>query len=291
MYSLSFDIETEEFLRIEKVLLFAGAVSVTQTLGNCDVFDEPSLSEIAKWSTCRIIALFNTRPESDFALSQVSEAFQVGKLKQDELSDTDWSKSWRKEWSPQTFAETLCICPSWCRPPDNTSHLVIIDPGQAFGTGSHETTSLCLNWLGQNLSRLEDAHVIDYGSGSGILGISAIKLGAAYVMGVELDADAIVVSRDNAMVNGVERKIAFVDKVAPEIENAADILIANILLKPILELEPIFHRLLKFDGVLLLSGILTCQVDQVVSAYSERFSINLAQTDGDWALLRAVCLS
>ena len=290
MHSLSFDIETEEFLRIEKVLLFSGAVSVTQTLGNCDVFDEPSLSEIAKWSTCRIIALFNTRSESDFALSQVSETFQVGTLKQDELSDTDWSKSWKEEWLPQTFAETLCICPSWCRPPDNSLHIVIIDPGQAFGTGSHETTSLCLTWLGQNLSLLDDACVIDYGSGSGILGISAIRLGARYVTGVELDKDAIVVSRDNAIVNGVQEKIAFVEKIAPEVENAADILVANILFKPILELEPIFHRLLKCDGVLLLSGILASQVDRVVRAYSERFSIELLQTDGDWALLRATRL-
>ena len=290
MHSLSFDIETEEFLRIEKVLLFSGAVSVTQTLGNCDVFDEPSLSEIAKWSTCRIIALFNTRSESDFALSQVSETFQVGTLKQDELSDTDWSKSWKEEWLPQTFAETLCICPSWCRPPDNSLHIVIIDPGQAFGTGSHETTSLCLTWLGQNLSLLDDACVIDYGSGSGILGISAIRLGARHVTGVELDKDAIVVSRDNAIVNGVQEKIAFVEKIAPEVENAADILVANILFKPILELEPIFHRLLKCDGVLLLSGILTSQVDRVVRAYSERFSIELLQTDGDWALLRATRL-
>jgi ribosomal protein L11 methyltransferase len=290
MHSLSFDIETEEFLRIEKVLLFSGAVSVTQTLGNCDVFDEPSLSEIAKWSTCRIIALFNTRSESDFALSQVSETFQVGTLKQDELSDTDWSKSWKEEWLPQTFAETLCICPSWCRPPDNSLHIVIIDPGQAFGTGSHETTSLCLTWLGQNLSLLDDACVIDYGSGSGILGISAIRLGARHVTGVELDKDAIVVSRDNAIVNGVQEKIAFVEKIAPEVENAADILVANILFKPILELEPIFHRLLKCDGVLLLSGILASQVDRVVRAYSERFSIELLQTDGDWALLRATRL-
>ncbi|MGB0636521.1 MAG: 50S ribosomal protein L11 methyltransferase [Gammaproteobacteria bacterium] len=290
MHSLSFDIETEEFLRIEKVLLFSGAVSVTQTLGNCDVFDEPSLSEIAKWSTCRIIALFNTRSESDFALSQVSETFQVGTLKQDELSDTDWSKSWKEEWLPQTFAETLCICPSWCRPPDNSLHIVIIDPGQAFGTGSHETTSLCLTWLGQNLSLLDDACVIDYGSGSGILGISAIRLGARHVTGVELDKDAIVVSRDNAIVNGVQEKIAFVEKIAPEVENAADILVANILFKPILELEPVFHRLLKCDGVLLLSGILASQVDRVVRAYSERFSIELLQTDGDWALLRATRL-
>lgn len=290
MHSLSFDIETEEFLRIEKVLLFSGAVSVTQTLGNCDVFDEPSSSEITKWSTCRIIALFNTQPESDFALSQVSETFQVGQFKQDELSDPDWSKSWRQEWLPRTFAETLCICPSWCRPPDNGSHIVIIDPGQAFGTGSHETTSLCLTWLGQNLSLLDDAYVIDYGSGSGILGISAIRLGARYVTGVELDTDAIVVSRDNAIVNGVQNKIAFFDRVASEVENAADILVANILLKPILELEPTFHRLLKSDGVLLLSGILTSQVDQVVSGYSERFSIELVQTDGDWALLRATRL-
>jgi len=290
MHSLSFDIETEEFLRIEKVLLFSGAVSVTQTLGNCDVFDEPSLSEIAKWSTCRIIALFNTRSESDFALSQVSETFHVGTLKQDELSDTDWSKSWKEEWLPQTFAETLCICPSWCRPPDNSLHIVIIDPGQAFGTGSHETTSLCLTWLGQNLSLLDDACVIDYGSGSGILGISAIRLGARHVTGVELDKDAIVVSRDNAIVNGVQEKIAFVEKIAPEVENAADILVANILFKPILELEPVFHRLLKCDGVLLLSGILASQVDRVVRAYSERFSIELLQTDGDWALLRATRL-
>jgi ribosomal protein L11 methyltransferase len=107
---------------------------------------------------------------------------------------------------------------------------------------------------------------------------------------VELDKDAIVVSRDNAIVNGVQEKIAFVEKIAPEVENAADILVANILFKPILELEPVFHRLLKCDGVLLLSGILASQVDRVVRAYSERFSIELLQTDGDWALLRATRL-
>jgi ribosomal protein L11 methyltransferase len=149
---------------------------------------------------------------------------------------------------------------------------------------------LCLTWLGQNLSLLDDACVIDYGSGSGILGISAIRLGARHVTGVELDKDAIVVSRDNAIFNGVQEKIAFVEKIAPEVENAADILVANILFKPILELEPVFHRLLKCDGVLLLSGILASQVDRVVRAYSERFSIELLQTDGDWALLRATRL-
>jgi ribosomal protein L11 methyltransferase len=291
MYSLSFDIETGEFLGIEKVLLSAGAVSVTQTLGDCDLFDEPLLPEIAKWSTCRIIALFNTQSARNFAQSQLSETFHVAALKQEELSDVDWSTSWRKKWLPQTFGNALCVCPSWCTPPDNTAYLVTIDPGQAFGTGSHETTSLCLTWLDQNVSLLDGAHVIDYGSGSGILGISAIKLGAACVIGVELDSDAIEVSRDNAIVNGVDKKIIFVDKVARDTEGAADILVANILMKPILELKPVFRRLLKVDGVLLLSGILTNQVDQVVSGYNEQFSIELVETDGEWALLRAARLS
>jgi ribosomal protein L11 methyltransferase len=291
VYSLSFDIETEEFLSIEKVLILAGAVSITQTQGNCDVFDEPSLPELAKWSTCRIIALFNTQAESDFAWNQLSETFQVAAFKRSELSDLDWSKSWRKEWLPRTFAETLCICPTWCKPPENIAHIVAIDPGQAFGTGSHETTSLCLAWLGQNLNLLENAYVIDYGSGSGILGISAVKLGAAHAIGVELDADAIVISRDNAALNEVQEKTIFVERVPSGTEGAADILVANILLRPILELEPVFHRLLKSEGMLLLSGILISQIDLVVGVYNKRFEIELAETDGDWALMRAARLS
>jgi ribosomal protein L11 methyltransferase len=287
MYKLSFELETELFLRIEKVLLSAGASSITQTDGDCDVFDEPAVRETSSWSRCRMVALFNTEAESNFARSQLREILASVSLKQDKLTDSDWSKSWRNSWSPKTFSEKLCVCPSWLKPPTGVQYLVTLDPGQAFGTGSHETTSLCLSWLVQNLGSVKGAQVIDYGSGSGILGIAAIKLGASHVVGVELDLESILVSRDNACINGVDKKITFAERLELESSGVADVILANILLKPILQLEPVFLRLLKSGGVLLLSGILTSQVKEVFATYQERFSITVTDTDGDWALLTA----
>ena len=187
---------------------------------------------------------------------------------------------------PMRFGERLWICPSWRDVPDPTAVNVMLDPGLAFGTGTHPTTSLCLQWL-DGLD-LEGKTVIDFGCGSGILAIAALKLGAAHAIGIDIDPQAITASRDNAERNGVSERLSlYLPKDQPQ-ELQADVVVANILAGPLRELAPMISVLPRAGGLLGLSGVLATQAESVADAYRATFEIDPIAEKEEWCRITGV---
>jgi ribosomal protein L11 methyltransferase len=186
---------------------------------------------------------------------------------------------------PMQFGERLWICPSWRDVPDPNAVNVMLDPGLAFGTGTHQTTSLCLRWLDR--LELSEATVVDFGCGSGILGIAALKLGAKRVIGIDIDPQALLASQDNANRNDVGEKIElYLPEHQPELK--ADVVLANILAGPIRELRTVITEYCKTGGKLVLSGILDNQAQEINDLYSHDFNMDPIMVDGEWARVSGV---
>lgn len=190
----------------------------------------------------------------------------------EQLEDKDWEREWMDNFHPMRFGERLWICPSWRDVPDENAVNVMLDPWLAFGTGTHPTTSLCLQWL--DSLDLTGKTVIDFGCGSGILAIAALKLGAAKAIGIDIDPQAIQASRDNAERNGVSDRLElYLPKDQPE-EMKADVVVANILAGPLRELAPLISVLPVSGGLLGLSGILASRAESVCEAYADSFALD-----------------
>lgn len=268
---------------VEQVLEAAGALAITQDGGNGDLFDEPGLAPGPGWTRCTVTALFEAPADLDAVERSLRAVLGADlAIARKTVAEQAWHEVWKQTWQPQLHAGGLCVCPTWCTPPAQATRVIQLDPGGAFGTGTHETTALCLDWLA-GASGVRGARVLDYGCGSGILAIAAAVLGAAHVTAVDLDADALAVARANVALNGVE---AGVSLGPPEsLDGAHDILLANILLEPLLALAPRFAALLAAGGRLVLSGLLVQQVPRVLEAYGAGFTMAPPVTRGDWALV------
>lgn len=261
----------------------SGAVSVTfQDTYDNPVF-EPLPGETRLWGNTDVIGLY----DADIDTHQLISMLQGSPLFSDEitykieqLEDKDWEREWMDNFHPMKFGQKLWICPSWREVPDPNAVNVMLDPGLAFGTGTHPTTSLCLQWL--DSLDLNDKTVIDYGCGSGILAIAALKLGAKSVIGVDIDPQALQASRDNAERNHVSEQLSlFLAKDLPA-NLEADIVVANILAGPLKELEPNIEILVKPNGLVGLSGILATQADSVYQAYQADFQLDPIVTLDEW---------
>ncbi|MDU6435567.1 MAG: 50S ribosomal protein L11 methyltransferase, partial [Pantoea sp.] len=204
----------------------------------------------------------------------------------EQIEDKDWEREWMDNFHPMRFGERLWICPSWRDVPDPDAVNVMLDPGLAFGTGTHPTTSLCLSWLdGLDLA---GKTVIDFGCGSGILAIAALKLGAAQAIGIDIDPQAIQASRDNAERNGVADRLSlYLPHQQPE-NLQADVVVANILAGPLRELAPLISVLPKTGGHLGLSGVLASQADGVCEAYADRFTLDPVAEKEEWCRITGV---
>ena len=184
---------------------------------------------------------------------------------------------------PMSFGKRLWICPSWRDPVDKNAVNLMLDPGLAFGTGTHPTTSLCLKWL--DGADIQDKRVIDYGCGSGVLGIAAILLGASKMIGVDNDPQALIASKDNAQRNNINDQLIalYLPDQTPNLQ--ADIVIANILALPLIGLAPRLAELTRPNGHIILSGILEEQAEDVLDRYSEWFSMQPVVSDQGWVRL------
>jgi ribosomal protein L11 methyltransferase len=196
------------------------------------------------------------------------------------IPDQDWVRLTQSQFEPIPIGERLLITPSWHVLPDDGRLAIVLDPGLAFGTGSHPTTRLCLQWLERELS--PGASVIDYGCGSGILAIAAARLGAGKVIGIDIDAQALISARDNAHRNQVSIDVRAGADARPE---PADVVVANILSSPLKLLAPVLIDLVRPGGTLVLSGVLARQVDEVSQAYAARMTMSVAGTTDGWACL------
>lgn len=270
----------------------SGAVSVTfQDTYDTPVF-EPLPGETRLWGNTDVIGLY----EADTDTAQLIEVLHLSPLvdknltyKIEQLEDKDWEREWMDNFHPMQFGKRLWICPSWRDVPDVNAVNVMLDPGLAFGTGTHPTTSLCLQWL-DGLD-LKDKIIIDYGCGSGILAIAALKLGAKQAIGIDIDPQALQASRDNAERNHVSEKLSlYLSKDIPD-NLLADVVVANILAGPLKELEPNISVLVKPAGLLGLSGILESQSQSVCDAYAAKFTLDPVVTQEEWCRITGKKLS
>ncbi|HDZ3770677.1 TPA: 50S ribosomal protein L11 methyltransferase [Vibrio cholerae] len=260
-----------------------GAVSVTFLDAKDTPVFEPLPGETRLWGDTDVVALYEADMDTSLILQQIKASNMLAEgfaHKVEQVEDKDWEREWMDNFHPMQFGRRLWICPSWREVPDPQAVNVMLDPGLAFGTGTHPTTALCLEWL-DNLD-LTGKTVIDFGCGSGILAIAAIKLGAAKVIGIDIDPQALQASKDNAARNGVEDQIeVYLPKDQPE-GLVADVVVANILAGPLRELSPIIKGLLKPGGQLAMSGILDTQAESVAEFYRDDLELDPIAEKSEW---------
>ena len=272
---------------IATLLSEAGAAAVTlQDAGDQPLY-EPSPGREPLWEQTEVTGLFAAETDMDALLIQLQQQSdgQFDNWQIQELEEREWTRTWMDGFHSMQFGRRLWICPGWHQPPDEGAINITLDPGLAFGTGTHPTTALCLEWL--------DAHpptgryVIDYGCGSGILAIAALKLGARKAQAIDHEPQALQATRSNARKNDVRDRIAchLPDALRPA---PCDLLLANILANPLIELAPRFSRLVSPGGSILLSGILIEQTELVAKACYPWFSIHESGQREGWALLEGV---
>lgn len=262
----------------------ANAASVTFEDAKDQPIFEPEIGTTPIWANTKVVGLFDAEVDTQAIINLLTSLVPQVKAEQfkiEQLEDKDWVRAWMDNFKPMQFGKKLWIVPTWCEAPEPDAVNLMLDPGLAFGTGTHPTTSLCLSWLdAQNLTHKT---VIDYGCGSGILALAAQKLGAANVCGTDIDPQAITASLENAKRN--HENIDF--KLVKDFDSKpVDIVIANILAGPVRELAPEFKRLLKPGGTLVLSGLLANQAEGLVAHYKELgIALTHFETLEEWGLL------
>ncbi|NYS31449.1 50S ribosomal protein L11 methyltransferase [Pantoea sp. WMus005] len=274
---------------LSDALMDIGAVSVTfQDTHDTPVY-EPLPGETRLWGDTDVIGLFDAETDMAVIIAELEQHPLLGagfRHRIEQIEDKDWEREWMENFHPMRFGERLWICPSWRDVPDPDAVNVMLDPGLAFGTGTHPTTSLCLTWL-DGLD-LKGKTVIDFGCGSGILAIAALKLGASQAIGIDIDPQAIQASRDNAERNGVSDRLSlYLPHQQPD-NLQADVVVANILAGPLRELAPLIGVLPKSGGHLGLSGVLESQAESVCEAYASEFTLDPVAVKEEWCRITGI---
>lgn len=262
-----------------------GSLAVTYSDAEDSPILEPLPGERRLWPNTDVTGLFDKGTDDKAIVNSLKQILgDHVPVMSVNLEDRDWIRAWMDSFKPLKFGKKLWICPTWCKVPDSDAVTVMLDPGLAFGTGTHPTTSLCLEWL--DSLNLLDKTVLDYGCGSGILAIAALKLGAKEAYGVDIDPQALEASEENAKRNGVLDKLTLCDgKKSSSVLTPAPVTVTNILCGPLAELEPHIAKLTAQGGMLALSGILTEQAPEIIDAYSKDFNMALSREKDGWALI------
>lgn len=272
---------------IEDALLAAGAASVTFQDRADEPILEPALGETPLWRSTRITGLFDANIDTGTATALIATQlpFDLPEHAWEQLEDKDWQREWMRDYRPIQCSEDLWICPSWVEPPEPRATNVQLDPGLAFGTGTHPTTLLCLQWLAQQ--DLENREIVDYGCGSGILGIAALLRGAKQLNAVDIDPQALLATEENCRRNHIDVRTVGTYLPAQLPAVTADVVFANILAGPLVDLAPTLTRLTREGGQLCLSGLLASQADVVMAAYAADFDFEPLHSEGEWVQLAA----
>ena len=289
-WQLTVQCTKDELEYTENQLLQLGALSISITDAYDEPIYEPLPGEQPLWSHSLVTGLF----DQSQTLEQLYDALvarlperQLSYIKKELLEDQQWERVFLERYTPIAFGKNIWVCPSWHEPPDANACNIILDPGIAFGTGSHPTTALCLEYLDQHPP--VNQTVMDYGCGSGILAIAAYKLGAKQVSCIDIDPQALQATRQNFIRNDIE-----LDQVHIELPNAQaplpqfDYFIANILSGPLIELEPRFAQMTHAGSRLLLSGILDTQTDAILETYSQHFELDRVMVQDQWCRVSGV---
>ena len=291
--TLTVDTDAGHAEALSEALLELGALSVDLLDADADtpdeqaIFGEPGEPPPGVWQHNRVSALFDD--DRDVAAILREAAIRIG-LKEipeyriETLADNDWVRLTQSQFDPIPISSRLWIVPTWHTPSDPDAINIVLDPGLAFGTGSHPTTRLCLRWLDSNIKGGES--VLDYGCGSGILAIAALKLGAARAVGIDVDSQAVIASRDNAAANRVENVQFCLPDEAPQ--DAYDLVVANILTNPLRLLAPLLANATRQGGQIVLSGILEEQAQEVMNIYRQWFDLDAPVFEEGWSCLSGI---
>ncbi|WP_312905039.1 50S ribosomal protein L11 methyltransferase [Stutzerimonas nitrititolerans] len=281
-------IAPEQASTLEDALLGVGAVSVTFMDAEDQPIFEPDLGTTPLWSKTHLLALFEADVDESNLLAhlQLLAGGELPDYQLERIEDQDWERSWMDNFQPMRFGRRLWIVPSWHAAPEPDAVNLLLDPGLAFGTGTHPTTALCLEWLDEQ--DLRGQQVIDFGCGSGILAIAALLLGAEQAIGTDIDPQALEASRDNAGRNGIDpaRFPLYLPEQLPAAQ--ADMVVANILAGPLVALAPQITALVKPGGRLALSGVLAEQAEEVRAAYRNTFDLDPTEEKDGWVRISGV---
>ncbi len=273
---------------VESAMLKSGALSCTFQDATDTPIHEPAPGTAPLWPDVIITGIYAPSSDADIAkhlLQSQIAGFTDAEITAGLLQDADWERAWMEDFKPVLVGSKLWVVPSFCEAPDPAAVNIALDPGLAFGSGTHPTTHLCLQWLAR--LDLQGKTIIDYGCGSGILAVAAAMLGAEQVYTYDIDAQALQATIDNASRNNVAETliICHSDK---ELTAGVDIIVANILLAPLLELQPRFSQLLKPEGEIGLSGVLSEQAETLAAAYASQFRHSETEIREQWAMYTAV---
>lgn len=275
--------------QLEDLLMEMGADAVSMEDAADQPIFEPDPGTTPLWSDTRVTGLFDADQDIDRLCADVQDAWHqrtqqsLPDIEVTLVEDKDWERAWMDDFRPLKFGQRLWIVPSWHDAPDPQAANLLLDPGLAFGTGTHPTTALCLEWL--DSADVRDRQIIDYGCGSGILALAALLLGADHAIGVDTDAQALEASRDNARRNQVADRRFDLYLPGEEPDTRADILLANILAGPLVELAPTLAGKVRPGGHLVLSGILAQQAREVMAAYEPWFVMDEPEQREEWIRL------
>ncbi len=271
--------------KVAKYFSHLGAVSVTYMDTEDEPVYEPRIGETKIWTNTQVIALYELDVEPESVKAAINAKFKHHSLEHwayEFVEDQAWERAWMEFYHPMKFANRLWVCPTDQEQREEGTVCLTLDPGLAFGTGTHPTTALCLEWLASH--DLTGKTVIDYGCGSGILAVAAILLGAKIAYAVDIDPQALTATHDNALKNNVVDKIhCYLPEDFEPFD--ADVVLANILAKPLIDLSHSISALVIENGDLVLSGILAEQADSVIEAYIEKIHFSPRVQQEDWILL------
>jgi ribosomal protein L11 methyltransferase len=285
---LHFTARKDQVQALEEWLFERGALSVTLEDDADQPLLEPGPGETPLWDVVRVTALYVGDQDITPILGEIPPNLITSASRAPvPVADREWARVWENEFHPLQMGERLWICPSWTPPPDPDAINILLDPGLAFGTGTHPTTALCLRSMDADLG--SGARVVDYGCGSGILGIAAVRLGATAALGVDNDPQAITASLNNAARNHVPREAFSVvlpeDELVSSWRGGATWVVANILAGPLVVLAPVLTSLMTPGGRLLLAGLLADQAEEVIKAYAPTIDLVIADQQEGWVLL------
>ncbi|MDH5393699.1 MAG: 50S ribosomal protein L11 methyltransferase [Gammaproteobacteria bacterium] len=275
-------IPKEQLQELEEFLLSIGSLSVTYKDAGDNPILEPLPGETPLWPELIVTALFDRKKNINTVMNILARHYPQLTASNDELEDQDWERSWMKDYQPMSFGQRLWVVPTEMQVPDEHAVNLRLDPGLAFGTGTHPTTALCLHWLDQH--DVNNLSILDYGCGSGILAVAGLLLGASMADAVDIDPQAISASKANAINNHVDHTLG-VYLVADFKPRQYDIVMANILSGPLSELAPDLSAFTKPSGHIILSGILQQQAESLHTVYQQWFKMDDIIIKDGWALL------
>ncbi len=283
---LRFQIPGDRLEQVESWLEDLGALSVTLRDAEDEPLFEPPPGALPMWHHIKVEALFPAEADPAAIRGELSQ--RLGHEPQawstEPLQDQAWERTWMDQFEPIRFGERLWIVPSWHAPPEPDAVNLLLDPGLAFGTGTHPTTALCLDWLDRHPP--VDAQVLDFGCGSGVLALAALKLGARQLVGVDIDEQALIASRDNVVRNGIDTdrlSLYLLDDFPAD--GQYDLVMANILAAPLIDLADKLVSHIRPGGEIILSGILQEQADSVMAAYAPAVQFVDVRQREDWVFL------